>query len=76
MSIQFICKPEFFHSRLSPQLGLNGNIVEPGTTYFLCTDITEVPALVSSQDPLSLTALSKGGKVGIVHKRMVLILVV
>lgn len=62
MSVKLICTPEFFNGRLSSHLGLSG-CVKPGTTYFLCNDLTEVPNLVSTQDPFSLTALSEGKKV-------------
>jgi hypothetical protein len=61
MSIKLVCKPEFFESRLNSHLGLNVT-TEPGTTYFLCNDIEEVPSLV---DPASLTFLSGEKKVTI-----------
>ncbi|XP_053407274.1 uncharacterized protein LOC128559496 [Mercenaria mercenaria] len=64
MSVKLICKPEFFHRRLNSQLGLNV-AVEPGTTYFLCSGLEEVPGLVSSQNSASLTALSGEKKVQI-----------
>ncbi|XP_060570993.1 uncharacterized protein LOC132729285 [Ruditapes philippinarum] len=61
MSIKLVCKPEFFESRLNSHLGLNVT-TEPGTTYFLCNDIEEVPSLV---DPASLSFLSGEKKVQI-----------
>ena len=62
MSIKLICKPEFFDSRLKSHLGLNIT-TEPGTTYFLCNNIEEVPTFVSSQDVASHTSLSGQQKV-------------